>query len=94
MSIENRKAARRIIRHPAVILNPDGSVFLPCTVMDVSATGAKLVLQAPAKLPDEFIVLLAKHAKVHRKCQISWQEGAAIGVRFVIEHPKKSDGIS
>jgi hypothetical protein len=72
MSIENRKAIRRTIRHPALILNPDGSIFLPCTMIDVSATGAKIVLQEPAEVPDEFIVLLSKHASVRRKCKTSW----------------------
>jgi len=58
-------------------------------MIDVSATGAKLVLQEPAEVPNEFIVLLSKHASVRRKCKTSWQSGTNIGVRFVIEHPEK-----
>jgi hypothetical protein len=90
MSMENRKAVRRVIRHPAVILNPDGSIFFPCTMFDVSATGAKLVLQEPAQVPAEFLVLLSKYANVHRVCKTSRQSGTSVGVQFVFENPKEA----
>jgi hypothetical protein len=61
-------------------------------MIDVSATGAKLVLQAPAEVPDEFIVLLSKHASVRRKCKTAWRSGTNIGVQFDVEHPKKAAG--
>jgi hypothetical protein len=35
-----------------------------------------------AKLPDEFILVLAKQAKVHRRCRVVWRGGDAVGVRF------------
>lgn len=58
-------------------------------MIDVSATGAKLVLQEAAEVPNEFIVLLSKYASVRRKCKTSWQSGTDIGVEFVFEHPKE-----
>jgi hypothetical protein len=89
MSTEKRRGVRRIIAHGAMILNPDGSVLSPCTIMDVSATGARLKLQMPGQVPDDFTLLLSRNAKVRRKCETVWQSDTAIGVRFIIEHPSK-----
>jgi hypothetical protein len=82
MSIENRKTRRRIVQHPAVVLNRDGSISCLCTMKDVSATGAKLVLAEQSEIPDEFTLLLSKYGNVRRRCQISWRSDTEIGVRF------------
>jgi len=79
-----------LVSHPAQILNPDGSKLLPCTVVDVSATGAKLMLQELAELPQEFLVLFSNNATVSRQCKVSWQSGTKIGVRFIIADAKKA----
>jgi hypothetical protein len=88
MSTENRKARRRFVRQPALILNGDGSVFGSCKMMDVSATGAKLELQTPSAVPDEFTLLLSKYGNVRRGCKISWRSETALGVRFVVAERK------
>jgi hypothetical protein len=90
MSIENRKTPRRLVRHPARIVNPDDSKLLLCTIVDVSATGAKLELREPAEVPREFTILLSDNASVSRQCQVSWQSGTKVGVRFIIAEVKKA----
>ena len=35
-----------------------------------------------ARLPDEFILVLAKRAKVHRRCRVVWRTEDEVGVRF------------
>jgi len=34
-------------------------------------------------LPEEFILVLAKGAKVHRLCRVVWRGQDEIGVRFI-----------
>jgi hypothetical protein len=82
MGTENRKARRRFVAHPAVVLNRDGTISCLCTMKDVSATGAKLVLVEQREIPDEFTLLLSKYGNVRRRCKISWRTESAIGVRF------------
>jgi hypothetical protein len=84
MSLENRAAQRRYVRHPAILLNGDGSIFCLCTMKDVSATGAKLELQTDSEVPDRFTLLLSKYGKVRRECKVSWRSKTAIGIRFVV----------
>ena len=90
MSIENRKAPRRNVQHPSVLLDHTGAVVCLCTMKDVSATGAKLELAgAVEKIPDAFILRLSKYGAVHRECLVSWRSEAMIGVQFVVGDKKR-----
>jgi hypothetical protein len=46
-----------------------------------------------AKLPEEFILVLAKQAKVHRWCRVVWRSEDEIGVRFVIRARGRSRSV-
>jgi hypothetical protein len=88
MKVENRVSRRRIVCQPAVVLGRNGSIFCECAMMDVSATGAKLVLSAaesPKKIetPDEFELVLSHNGRVRRRCRVSWRSDNAIGIRFI-----------
>jgi PilZ domain len=85
---EARKSQRRLFRHPAMILNSDKSIFGQCTMLDVSANGAKIKLQVGDQVPDEFILLLSKGGKVSRQCKVSWRRETEIGVQFVVGSSK------
>jgi hypothetical protein len=50
--------------------------------MDASASGAKIKLLASEELPVEFVLALSRDGKVRRKCQLVWQEGDMVGIRF------------
>jgi Mg2+/Co2+ transporter CorC len=92
MSIENRKTRRRTVQHPAIVLDSNGSLSCLCTVKDVSATGAKLVLLEQNEIPDEFTLLLSKYGNVRRRCKISWRSATEIGVRFVFTGDDRGRG--
>ena len=53
-------------------------------MVNVSATGAKLVVEALDKVPDNFILVLSQNGAVQRKCDVRWRKGNAIGVRFAL----------
>jgi hypothetical protein len=84
MKQEGRKSRRRIVRHPATIINSDKSVLGPCTMVDVSATGAKIILKSGDQVSDEFLLSLSKSGNVTRQCKVSWRKDGVIGVEFII----------
>ena len=50
---------------------------------DVSASGAKLIMEAGINVPDCFVLTLARNAGVRRDCDVVWRAAKSIGVRFV-----------
>jgi PilZ domain len=90
MTKEHRRSVRRTIQHKSAILNDDGSILANCTMMDVSAHGAKIATLEKTEIPDEFVLLLAKGGKVRRKCKVAWRRQNEVGVKFVVTPQKTS----
>lgn len=84
MSREPRKNIRRHIRHPGVILK-GGAILSQCTVLDVSASGAKIEIKIPIEIPDEFDLHLSSNGQVRRHCQVVRRTEKEIGVHFVFD---------
>ena len=82
MGKENRKSRRRAVHQPAIMLAGDGSLLGKCLMADVSAGGARLE-QATAEVPQQFVLVLSRDGRLRRRCQVTWQSGATIGVRFI-----------
>ena len=84
MSIERRKHPRRAVRQPVTIVQKDGAIIAPCTMLDVSAGGARLKLDAPTSVPNEFILQLSEFGpRLIRRCLIAWRDERQMGVRFL-----------
>lgn len=78
MGIEKRKHPRRELGLKAVVTWPRP---VPCTISDVSATGARLTTEFMDLLPDRFD--LALNADIMRKCQVVWRRKNQVGVKFL-----------
>jgi hypothetical protein len=83
MSVERRRATRRLIRQPAIMVKIDGSIFGRCLMMDVSRTGAKLQVAARETVPSQFVLVLSRDGCLRRHCRVAWQSGTTMGVRFI-----------
>ena len=82
---DQRKSPRRNVFQPVMMLNPDGSMIGPSTMLDVSAGGARLKLGSEVNLPNEFILLLSKFDRnATRRCSVAWRREGEIGVRFLV----------
>jgi hypothetical protein len=83
---ERRAAARyRFAQgYPMRMLARDGSWQLPCTMIDVSDTGAQLRLDDAVDGLDfsDFVLKLAPYGTAQRPCRLVWHRGPFIGVRF------------
>jgi hypothetical protein len=75
---EQRRHPRRELGLGATVTWP---VTVPCTISDVSATGARLTTKYPRSLPNEFH--LALNADLMRKCRVMWRNRNQVGVSFL-----------
>lgn len=78
MGIEKRKYPRRKIGLDACVTWPRP---VPCTISDISATGARLTTDYMDLLPNEFD--LALNADIMRKCRVVWRKENQVGVKFL-----------
>ncbi len=81
MKSENRKAPRRALRYPAWIELGEDDVR-ECQLADVSPHGARLMVPAAHKLPDQFVLRLAQHGTSRRKSRVVWRSDTEVGVEF------------
>lgn len=86
----NRKSRRRQTALAATMGFHDMRVTLPCTVTDMSGTGARLEL-SPAIVKQvgdgdhlsSQMLLILKADRMQVDCEIKWRRSGRIGVRFL-----------
>lgn len=85
---ERRQGARRrrVLKAGIVAFNGRHST-LPCTVRNISATGAQLRMPGTASAPDTFDLIIELDG-LEASCTVVWRRGEDIGVRFEGE-PRK-----
>jgi hypothetical protein len=86
---ENRASSRRRIKEWAKIIHDDGQRILNCTVTDVSATGARLIV-GTADLPRTFY-LYRRIDKSLREASIVRWSFQSVGVRLAPPIDLKSE---
>ena len=91
--VEQRKAHRVVFERgfSANMMAIDGTWRRPCTVEDVSNTGAKLTVAGSIEgLPlKEFFLVLSTMGQAYRRCQLAWMNGDQVGVVFIKPGDKK-----
>ena len=87
MQMDQRNAHRVVFERgfSANMMAIDGTWTRPCTMQDVSDTGAKLLVEGSIKgLPlKEFFLVLSTMGKAYRRCQLAWVNGDELGVTFI-----------
>jgi hypothetical protein len=78
-----RQDIREAQATPATIYDKGGSFLLPCTVRDLSRSGARLELFKETALPQYFLISLLPDGGGRRLCSKVWQLALIAGVRFV-----------
>ena len=98
MKTERRSDLRVVFERgiSAHMMAIDGTWRRPCTMEDVSDTGAKLTVQGSVEglHLKEFFLLLSSTGLAYRRCELAWLNGDQIGVNFlkVGDKKKKSAG--
>ncbi len=86
----NRRAKRKTTALPAMITFQNMRVTVPCTVADMSGTGAQIAFTASTiaqfgdldHLPQKFTLVL-KADRMQVACEVKWRREGKIGVRFL-----------
>ena len=94
MSKEKRIAPRQDVRWQGIVTDNQGTVLSRCLMVNVSATGAKLVVEFPDKIPDSFVLMLSRNGGVRRVCDVKWRSGNTIGVKFSLSSTQVQETIS
>jgi hypothetical protein len=81
--VERRKHRRIPVVQPVTVLGRDGSLIADCVLRDISVGGARLQFEAIIDIPHELCLRMPRGGKVHRHCEIVWQQRNEMGVRFV-----------
>jgi PilZ domain-containing protein len=87
---EKRKDHRQPLKYPAKIDIGDGSPHLPCLLIDVSASGARVTVEDPGKIPGRFPLLLAAEHGTQRRCKVMWRDDNQLGLVFIKPPAEKS----
>jgi PilZ domain len=93
MAFGNRKSERVDFDRgiPVYIMGIDGTWRRDCMMIDVSQTGARLLIDGSLEGLDlkEFFLLLSSTGLAYRRCQLVRVDGDQIGVEFMTRDIKK-----
>lgn len=86
----NRRTRRKSTSLPGLITFKTMRLQVPCTIADMSGTGARLVLPATTSqtfgdlehLPKQ-ITLVMRADRMQVECEIKWRRTGSLGVRFL-----------
>ena len=78
-----KREARKSLHQSGWITLDGGFAARPCVVQDMSTTGAKITIDDPNVLPGKLRLAFARDARTGRNCEVVWQRGKMIGVKFV-----------
>jgi len=77
---DKRRSARRRVLKGAIVAFNDRHCTLPCTVRDISETGARLRLTGSVNAPDTFELIIQLDG-FEASCEVIRRSGDNIGVR-------------
>jgi hypothetical protein len=81
-SKERRGSPRRRVLKGAIIAYGDRKITLPCTVRNLSATGARVRIEASVSAPDSFILFIEMDG-IEVDCEVIHRSDKDLGVKFV-----------
>jgi hypothetical protein len=84
---ELRRHRRKPINYSASIISADGAPPRRCALRDVSESGARLIFETDAAVPDEFVLLLSTNGNTRRHCRAVWRAELEMGVTFLRDTP-------
>lgn len=77
-----RSRERRRMLKAGMISYGGHCATLPCTVRDLSETGARLTADTPSGVPDTFRLTIELDG-IEVQCEVVWRRSGQVGVRFI-----------
>lgn len=82
-STDGRAEPRVKVRRCGWFVRHKGEQLRECVVWDESKAGARLVVDAPETIPDEFYIYTSLDSVSRRHCRVVWRSSKEIGVEFL-----------
>jgi len=86
---ERRPKPRRRVLLAGKVSYFDGTHEFPCSIRDISDTGAKIALPKGQPIPKS-ITLANLTARVLYKAEVTWNNGREAGIRFLEQIPAEN----
>ena len=83
---QNPRAARQRALLNAKISYADGQITIPCTVTQISDTGAKISIEDSVSLPDRVRIEIFQRG-VDSQARLVWRRGREAGLAFMSQEP-------
>ena len=80
---DRRRLARHRILKGGLIAVAGHHTAIPCSVRDLTETGARLRLQDCAALVPDRFELIIEIDGLEAQCQVAWRKGAELGASFL-----------
>ena len=78
---DRRHKQRHLTLKTAKITSPDLDLAVDCAILDISESGARILLPDGAEPPDTFDLVMDPDGQV-KCCRVMWKAGKSIGVSF------------
>ena len=75
--------ARRSVQQPAWLILEGSFAARPCTVLDLSDTGAKIAAAEVSPVRTRLRLAFSRDVRTGRPCEVVWQRGNTFGVKFI-----------
>ncbi len=79
---ERRPSPRRRSLLSGLVVHSSGRFSFPCTIRDLSVSGARIVFAEGSVLPSNF-ELVNRSAGIVYRCETVWTKGGIAGVKFL-----------
>jgi hypothetical protein len=73
---------RKFVQQAAWITLDGGFAARPCTVIDVSSTGAKIKMDDPSAVHTKLKLSYSRDGRRGKRCEVMWRRGSTMGLKF------------
>ncbi|WP_022720800.1 PilZ domain-containing protein [Rhodopseudomonas sp. B29] len=80
---KTKREPRKSVRQNGWVTLDGGFAARPCEVLDLSSTGAKLVVSEAVSLGPRLRLGFSRDVRSARHCEVVWRRGTTLGVKFV-----------
>lgn len=83
MSSNKRRTTRQTVNSAAWVEAEGDARLRRCRLIDISANGARLIVENVEDTPDSFNLLLSRFGRPLYRCNVVWRRGDEVGVEFL-----------
>jgi hypothetical protein len=87
---ERRQSSRR--PRGRLYFDRNGRKSRPCQILDAFYEGARIIVDNPARIPDEVDIYIPKKKRIVH-ASVRWRRGRRLGLALAGDHPARSRAI-